>query len=172
MAAEPGAFGHLIAITGIPSVGKSTVSRAVQSRSSTFQYFDGDQFIRSTPQGLQLVNALRTFVRMLDEVEEGMAAGNVILDVTLPGSFVERTREQFGSRVMLVSLRIDEGEWRRRDSKRADRGRLKHWDASLTALQGPEHLYDVVIDTTHMSPDRCAETILSGAQGLWGGVRI
>ena len=172
MAEDPGDSGYLIAITGIPSVGKSTVSGEVRRHSSTFRLFDGDQFIRNTPGSLQPTNALKTLSLMLDEVERWLMSSNVILDVTLPASFVERTRERFGSSVMFVSLRVEEDEWHRRDSHRTDRGRLRQWDASLTALQGPEDLYDLVIDTTHLTPHGCAERILSKAQDFWESVRL
>lgn len=172
MAAEPSTSGHLIAVTGIPSSGKSTVSQAVSERSSRFQYFDGDEFIRRTPKGLRLQGALEIFGRMLDELEAWMTSTNVILDASLPASYVERTRQRFERSVMLVSLRIEQKEWRRRDSRRADRGPLQQWDTALTALQGPENLYDLVVDTTHMTPDSCAETIVSRAQELWPDVRV
>lgn len=148
------------------------MSREVGRRSSTFRHFDGDEFIRTTPGGLQLTNALNTVALMLDEVARGMTQSNVVLDVALPASFVERTRERFGSSVMLVSLRVEKEQWQRRDARRTDRGRLQGWNSSLTALQGSEALYDLVVDTTHMRPDACAKAIVSKAKTFWDKVRI
>lgn len=66
--------GHLIAITGVPSAGKSTVSRAVEDQSSTLTYFDGDQFIRDHPPPVPLTaaGAAQTFALMLERLAERM----------------------------------------------------------------------------------------------------
>jgi chloramphenicol 3-O-phosphotransferase len=77
---------------------------------------------------------------MLDEVRERMESSNVVLDASLPAAYVDRIRERFGSSVLLVGFRINEEEWRRRDTSRHDRGALEFWNAQLTALQGAEDL--------------------------------
>ena len=168
---DPGTSGYLIAITGIPSAGKSTVAREVASRTSTFRYVDGDAFIRRTRPSQRLAQASRIFGRMLDMIEAQLTLSNVVLDAAFPASYTLRARERFRTNMMLVSLRIDESEWRRRDSRRNDRGALEYWHASLTSLQGAENLYDLVIDTTDTPPDKCAEAILSKARERWEDVR-
>ena len=169
-----GESGHLIAVTGVPSSGKSTVSRALESRSATFSYFDGDQFIRDHPPPLPLTAAgiAQTFASTLDALAERMASANVILDVTLPAAYVKRTKERFGASVMLVSLRVDEDEWRRRENQRPDRPPLEGWGTETSALQGPEELYDLAIDTTHKVTEAIVEEVLSEAQQFWDDLSV
>ena len=176
---EQKARGRLIAVTGIPSSGKSTVSRELIARTSTFRYFDGDAFIRAAPwtaNDLLPENlpafARRTLDRMMDEVEERMKSSNTLLDVTLPPDYVERSRERFARDALFVGLRIDEEEWRRRDSSRPDRPALQSWSGQLSALQGPEDLFDLVLDTTVMPPPKCAEAILVRAREAWDETSI
>jgi hypothetical protein len=107
------------------------------------------------------------FGRLLDAVAAVMQDGHVILDAPLPESFVRRTRGRFGRDSLIVSLRIDEAEWRRRDGERRDRGRLVYWSPAVAALQGPVELFDLVIDTTTTSPQSGAEMILAKARSRW-----
>jgi len=161
--------GQLIVVTGILSAGKTTVSREV-ARCSSFRYFDGDGFLKAHPP--TLIDLLpmnlpaytqKTLERMLKEIEDRLQSENVVLDMILPASYLERIRERFGDRACFVSLSVDPSEQRRREAGRGGADPQRKWTASRADLGGPDSLYDLVIDTARTSPGSCAEQILSKA---------
>jgi cytidylate kinase len=165
--------GRMIVVTGIPSSGKTTVSREIARRSS-FRYFDGDGFLKAhppTPVDLQPANlpsyTRRTLERMLNEIEDRLESDNVVLDMILPASYVERIRGRFGDQALFASLTVDAVEQERREVRRGEAGSQRKWAASRADLAGPNALYDLVVDTTRTSAGTCAEQILSAARDRW-----
>jgi gluconate kinase len=159
-------------LTGIPSSGKTTVTREVRRRTSTFRVIDGDREVRRMcpDPTRRLDEAQSLFQRLLGKIDEQSASHNVIVDMTLPESYVVAARERFGE-ALFVSLRVTEDDRQRREVGRRDRSPVM-WDAQKTALQGPKDLYDLVVGASRMEPRECALAILSKAARHWDGIQL
>jgi cytidylate kinase len=168
-------LGHLIVVTGILSAGKTTVSREIARRSS-YLHFDGDGFARAhppTPLDQLPTNfpayTSRILERMLKEIEDRLESNDVVLDMILPGRYVERVHERFGDRAMLTLLTVDPAEQQRRETGRPGAATQRRKSAaSRTDLSGRDSLYDLIVDTTRSSAGNCAGQILSKARDRWG----
>jgi chloramphenicol 3-O-phosphotransferase len=157
--------GHSIFITGVPSSGKSTLAREVESRATSFRLLSGDDAIREMHDDIR-GSAHGLFLRLLDQVEDLTEKSNVIVDMSLPQSYVAEARDRFGSSSLFVGLRLPEVARRARDVERSDRPPVP-WGPALTALRGPDNIYDLNLDTHQMSIAEAAEAVIVRAKEHW-----
>ncbi|WP_397399123.1 chloramphenicol phosphotransferase CPT family protein [Phenylobacterium sp.] len=173
----------LILLNGSSSSGKTSISKSLQAllpvgyltfsvddvfgwlplrwdRSEEGFHFvphpNGELEIVSGPEGLRTMQAWRRMVRAA--VDAGMRA---IVDAvfTDPGQRDDWADVLHGRDVFLVGVQCDLAELQRRELDRGDRGVGQAlWQHERVHAQGP---YDLELDTTSMSPDQCAEAILS-----------
>lgn len=92
-----------------------------------------------------------------------MASNSVLVDMTLSATYVTEARARFGAEAIFVSIRVDEDERRQREFVRKDRSPVA-WNHRLTGLQGPEDLYDLVLDSSTMTPEECAAAVIGTAE--------
>ena len=167
MASEVRSSGHIIVLTGIPSAGKTTVAHVIRSLRPAFNIVHGDLDLRGmAPVALRLQDAHGLFLRMLSNVVTKAESGNVILEGSLPATYVEEARGGLGSDGLFVSLRVSRREWQRREMTRDDREAVQ-WNERLTALQGSPDLYDLTLDTSELAPNECADAVLAKAREQW-----
>lgn len=165
-----GTSGHAIFITGVPSAGKSTVCRELEQCTTSFSVISGDDLIRRMrPQSPEAIRECRA--RMFQEVRDVMVSSNAIVDASLPASYVEEAKAQFGSRGLFVALRLGESSRRAREAARA-RDVSVRWDLRMTELLGPEELYDLNLDSSASSPAELADAVLSKALEHWKDVAL
>lgn len=97
----------IIFVTGIPSSGKTTVSAKLVELDDSFGVVDADAAIWTMSRGrLSLGDARSIFRRVLDRIEGLSRSSNVVVDASLPASYVAEARERFGDQAFFVSLRI------------------------------------------------------------------
>lgn len=150
----------IIVITGVPSSGKTAVARELVSLDESFVVVASDDEIRVLSRVFNPFHQARQILRrVLDKVEELNEAADVVIEGSLPGSYVVEARERFGEGAFFVQLRLSETERQRRERSRRDRSPVA-WNEAMTALGGGDDLYDLVIDTTDVSPEDCARSIL------------
>jgi chloramphenicol 3-O-phosphotransferase len=162
--------GHAIFVNGIPSAGKTSVSREIGRRSSTFRVVTGDQIIQQVPTQQRIAQAGQLFAVTLTTIEEWLKSSNVVVDGAWTQAQVEEAQDRFDAAGFYVILRIDETERQRRASTRRDRDRrlVYPWDPSWHDMPGPNSLYDLVVDAKIMSPSTSADTILRECTNRWG----
>ncbi len=131
----------------------------------SFELVETDVEIRKAGLGAStLLNARGIFRRVLDKIEALSEDATVLVDGSLPGSYVEEARERFGDKALFVSLRVTESERRRRERARRDRAPVQ-WNERMTALGGGPELYDLVIDSVATSPEEAAQEVLAALKG-------
>lgn len=86
--------------------------------------------------------------------------------MTLPQSYVAEARRRFGAGALFVGLRLSEQVRRARESSRSDRAPVP-WSQVLTALGGPDDIYDLSLDSPQMPPIEAAETVILQAKERW-----
>jgi hypothetical protein len=109
--------GHAIFLTGVPSSGKTTLAKRLEAELPGFLALLGDKTIRrmSAETG---DSAYGLFVQLLDLVESRLASTNLIVDMSLPGSYVTEARSRFGRAALFVALRLTEADRSARDAVR------------------------------------------------------
>jgi broad-specificity NMP kinase len=100
--------GYSIFITGMPSSGKSTLARELEARTTTFRLLSVDEAIRGMHADIP-DSAHGLFLRLLDRIELWSETSNVIVDMTLPQSYVAEARRRFGAGALFVGLRLSAG---------------------------------------------------------------
>lgn len=169
MAEGVSALGFVIFVTGIPSSGKTTISGKVLELDDSFQLVEGDKEIRRMGRpGMSLADVRSLFRLLLEEVENLSQSMDVVVDASLPASYVTEARERFGDQAFFVSLRITENERQARERSRRDRKPVQ-WSPAMTALGGGPELYDLVIEASRETPTDCANRILEAARNLRDG---
>ena len=153
-------MGTIVFVTGVPSSGKSAVTRELLALDASFRAVETDVEIRKAASDLDTpLNARAIFLRVLDQVAELARSANVVVDGSLPASYVTEARDRFGEQAVFVTLQIAEVERRTREQTRDDRKTIQ-WNEGLTALGGSPDLYDLVIDGLTKTPAECAAEIL------------
>ncbi|MDP9069298.1 MAG: hypothetical protein M3N53_13270 [Actinomycetota bacterium] len=154
----------VVFVTGIPSSGKSAVAKALLQLDPALELVETDVEIRKEGLGAStLFNARRIFRRVLDKIETLSQDASVVVDGSLPATYVKEAKERFGDKALFVTLRVTESERRRRERSRRDRSPIQ-WNERMTSLGGGRELYDLVIDSTATSPDDAARQILRAAR--------
>lgn len=161
---EDGVAGHAVFITEIPSSGKSSAADRLAALAPAFTVVTGDDEIRALHSGG--IETQRLFAKLLDLVESRLLDTNLVIDMTLPESYVTQAKARFPKWALFVAIHIDERERRARELARRDRSPVK-WDSSLTALLGADELYDLVIDSSGSTPDESAAQVLSLIKDRW-----
>jgi chloramphenicol 3-O-phosphotransferase len=153
-------MGTIVFVTGVPSSGKSAVTRELLALDASFRAIETDVEIRKASSDLDvLLNARTIFHRVLDKVAELAESANVVVDGSLPGSYVTEARDRFGERAFFVTLQIPEEERRSREQSRRDRKPIQ-WNEGMTALGGGPDLYDLVVNGLTKTPGECVAEIL------------
>jgi chloramphenicol 3-O-phosphotransferase len=156
----------IVFITGIPSSGKSAVTKELVALANFVEVVETDVEIRRMDLGANtLFNARNIFRGVLDKIDDLSDSGNVIVDGSPPASYVAEARERFGGRALFVSLRVTDVRRRAREGCRRDRSPIQ-WNEGMTALQGDPELYDVVIETSNRSARECALEIRDAAMRM------
>lgn len=160
--------GHAIFITGVPSSGKSTLSRALVERSPSFLYLSGDATIRELHPG-GVPHALALLEGLLARVEALMAKRNVVVDMSMPYTYTQKARTGSETRALCRTSR-QRTHPVARDETRSDRGPVS-WNPDLTRLLGPRSFYDLTIDTGKLTPTEAVELVLEAALQRWHPAR-
>lgn len=165
--------GYVVFVTGVPSSGKSIVSKEIRARSSSIKMLSGDELIRSNfrPEE-RIVRATEALALLLDETERLLEASNLVVEISLPASHVRTARARFGGRSMFVILRVSEDERRRRERKRSDRVPISWWTPAMTELGGPDGLYDLVVDSGTSSPGERADEVIGAMRRRWPDIAL
>ena len=154
----------LIFITGVPSAGKTTLSRLLAARLTGFRYLSGDDTVRRLHAAG--IPPLKLFPPFLDEVARTARAGDVIVDMSIPYFYMRRAKGRFGTSGPYVALFVSQGDREARDIIREDRAAVDR-TAAKTQLTGPPKFYDVAIDTTENTPEQCADMVLAATPDEW-----
>lgn len=160
--------GKALFLTGVPSAGKSTLAQTLAERARALSVVSGDDVIRRVnPNPSDARSVYDAFQKLLDEVEATMGLGNVVVDASLPASYIEDARRRFAGRALFVALRLAESDRRARELMRARNVPLE-WNEYMTRLLGPSGLYDLNLNTSRRSPTQCADEVLSLSRARWG----
>jgi chloramphenicol 3-O-phosphotransferase len=153
-------MGDVVFIEGVPSSGKTSVARELGKRVSELKVIHGDELVRKWGRRRSFTPAFarEMFGRLLDRVDATSAESDVVVDMTIPASYLTDAITRFPDAVF-VSLRISESERRAREHKRK-RKRPFNWDDEIAATQAPEDAFALILNTDARSPAECAESIL------------
>jgi chloramphenicol 3-O phosphotransferase len=161
--------GKVIVLNGTSSSGKTTIAKAIQSKSSDIYLLCSlDAFWDMTPYGVPAgsVNfpnmklALAKSVRALAETGH-----NVIVDVIFcgPKTFSEFKRELNALELVLVKVECPIEELRIREISRGDR-KVGLAESQIESVHD-NVVYDVSINTLDNSPSDCADKIMKHLTG-------
>ncbi len=148
----------IVIVTGILSSGKSAVARELRTRIAFDASVETDVEVRKA--AASIFAALTTFRRLLKKIDGLSETGTVLVEGAMPRSYVKEAREALGERAFVVSLRVSETERARRERTRGDRPAVELPQLVL-AQQGEPELFDLVLDTTRLSPQAVAEQIIA-----------
>jgi len=156
--------GNVIVLNGTSSSGKTTLAREIQSQSlDVFLHCSLDAFWDMTPYGVpagsknfpNMKRALAKSVRALAETGH-----NVVVDIVFCGkkTYRELTEELAGLSLTIVKVECPLSELEKREVARGDRkiGLAKSQYENIH----DGVMYDLNINTTVNSPDKCAKDIL------------
>jgi shikimate kinase len=163
-------MGTIVFVTGVPSSGKSAVTRELLALDASFRAVETDVEIRKAASDLDTpVNARAIFQRVLDQVAELARSANVVVDGSLPASYVTEARDRFGEQAVFVTLQIAEVERRTREQTRDDRKPIP----GRSDVRGASRLLARLLEIlTRGLEHRCEERAPSGQRFLLRGLLL
>lgn len=167
--------GKIIFLNGVSSSGKTTLGWKIQDLSKTHYYLvSQDQFCEMWPAPFWIHNPEKEFnhtmsmmyktIKMFASMGENVVVDHILLNNERlksdngEGTFQDFKKQLEGYEVLYVHVICPIEELRKREAERGDR-EIGNAEGQIPYLE-PQEGYDITIDTSIASIDKCASKIL------------